>query len=138
LVQKKEETIGSEVVNVSSHAYHRWMLQNSDIAVLDDEGPLERDDQIFDFFSGCFTFTPLREKLRQINKTSAYTNYATLDLQLSNVKRRAFRCRIETVMVVKFRHLSSQGGISGVEPDDRYYDTGIDRPAGTHPMQLEC
>jgi hypothetical protein len=25
-----------------------------------------------------------------------------------------------------------------VEPDDRYYDTGIDRPAGTHPMQLEC
>jgi hypothetical protein len=31
-----------------------------------------------------------------------------------------------------FRHLSSQGGISGVELDDRFYDSSIDLTYGAN------
>jgi hypothetical protein len=57
-----------------------------------------------------------------------FSNYATLGFGNYRVLRWAFvnqELSNNDYVAGVFRHLSSQGGISGVELDDRFYDTSL-------------
>ena len=78
------------------------------------------------------TFVPQKTKSVEVKKerpVSQYNNYAKLALgNFINVNAEFFstiEINRDSQFSVLFEHLSSQGGISGIELDDDYYDTGI-------------
>jgi hypothetical protein len=141
--QKKEENIGSEVVNVvkpyTPTISDAFKIQET--PVLDDEGNAKKETIKYSIFSFpvASTFTPSKGKAEGVDKTKQahlYNNYATLGFG-------SYRTLNAELFVNQdlgnndyvggmFRHLSSQGGISGVELDDRYYDTSIDLTYGAN------
>ncbi|MGO4821574.1 MULTISPECIES: TonB-dependent receptor [unclassified Flavobacterium] len=141
--QKKEENIGSEVVNVvkpyTPTISDAFKIQET--PVLEDEGNAKKETIKYSIFSFpvASTFTPSKGKAEGVDKTKQahlYKNYATLGFG-------SYRTLNAELFVNQdlgnndyvggmFRHLSSQGGISGVELDDRYYDTSIDLTYGAN------
>ena len=134
--QKKEETIGSEVVNVVkpytptiSDAFKIKETPN-----LDDEGNAKKETIRYTIFSFpvASTFTPSKGKAEGVDKTKQarlFNNYATLGFGNYRVFNGELFVNQELgandYVAGIFRHLSSQGGISGVELDDRFYDTSL-------------
>jgi outer membrane receptor protein involved in Fe transport len=145
--QKKEETIGSEVVNVvkpyTPTISDAFKIQET--VVLDDEGNAKKETIKYSIFSFpvASTFTPSKGKAAGVDKTKQaklYNNYATLGFG-------SYRTLNAELFVTQelgnndyvggmFRHLSSQGGISGVELDDNYYDTALDLTYGANTNAL--
>jgi hypothetical protein len=134
--QKKEETIGSEVVNVVkpytpsiSDAFKIKETPN-----LDDDGNAKKETIKYTIFSFpvASTFTPSKGKAEGVDKTKQarlFNNYATLGFGNYRVFNGELFVNQELnnndYVAGVFRHLSSQGGISGVELDDRFYDTSL-------------
>jgi outer membrane receptor protein involved in Fe transport len=145
--QKKEETIGSEVVNVvkpyTPTISDAFKIQET--VVLDDDGNAKKETIKYSIFSFpvASTFTPSKGKAAGVDKTKKaklYNNYATLGFG-------SYRTLNAELFVTQelgnndyvggmFRHLSSQGGISSVELDDNYYDTALDLTYGANTNAL--
>jgi hypothetical protein len=139
--QKKEDNIGSEVVNVVK-PYTPTLsdaFKTPEVPVLDDEGNAKKETINYSIFSFpvASTFTPSKGRAEGVDKTRQahlYDNYATLGLG-------NYRTLNAELFVNKdlgnndyvggmFRHLSSQGGIKGVELENHFYDTSIDLTYG--------
>lgn len=134
--QKKEETIGSEVVNVVkpytpsiSDAFKIQETPN-----LDDDGNAKKETIRYSIFSFpvASTFTPSKGKAEGVDKSKKeklFNNYATLGFGNYRVFNGELFVNQELnnsdYVAGVFRHLSSQGGISAVELDDRFYDTSL-------------
>lgn len=141
--QKKEDNIGSEVVNVvkpyTPTISDAFKVQET--PVLDDEGNAKKEIIKYSIFSFpvASTFTPSKGKAEGVDKTKQahlYDNYATLGFGSYRVLNAELYVNQELgsndYVSGMFRHLSSQGGISGVELDDRYYDSAIDLTYGAN------
>ena len=141
--QKKEDNIGSEVVNVvkpyTPTISDAFKVQET--PVLDDEGNAKKETIKYSIFSFpvASTFTPSKGKAEGVDKTKQahlYDNYATLGFGSYRTLNAELFVNQELgsndYVGGMFRHLSSQGGISGVELDDRYYDSAIDLTYGAN------
>jgi hypothetical protein len=135
--QKKEDNIGSEVVNVvkpyTPTLSDAFKVQES--VVLDDEGNAKKETINYSIFSFpvASTFTPSKGIAEGVDKTKQahlYDNYATLGFgNYRTLNAELFLNQDlgdNDYVGGMFRHLSSQGGIKGVELDNHFYDTTID------------
>ncbi|MGO4817925.1 TonB-dependent receptor [Flavobacterium sp. W22_SRS_FP1] len=141
--QKKEDNIGSEVVNVvkpyTPTLSDAFKVQET--PTLDDEGNAKKETINYSIFSFpvASTFTPSKGKAEGVDKTKQahlYDNYATLGF--GNYRTLNAELFVNQDLGNNdyvggmFRHLSSLGGIKGVELDDRFYDTSIDLTYGAN------
>lgn len=135
--QKKEETIGSQTVNVVkpytptiSDAYK--IKENPPT---DDEGNKAKETINYNIFSFpvASTFTPSKGKAEGVEKskrehlfsnyaTFGVGNYGTLNAELFVTQELGNNDYVAGML----RHNSSQGGINDVELDDKFYDTSLD------------
>ena len=139
--QKKDENIGTEVVNVVK-PYTPTIsdaFKVKETPVIEDEDNTQKENIEYNIFSFpvASTFTPSkgkaagverakREKLFNNYATLGIGNYGTINAELfvtENLNRNEY-------VGGMLRHLSSQGGIDGVVLDDQYYNTGIDLTYG--------
>jgi len=140
---KKDENIGSEVVNVVK-PYTPTISDASKIQespVLDDEGNAKKETIKYSIFSFpvASTFTPAKGKAEGVEKeakekffnnyaTLAIGNYGTLNAELFVNQELANKDYVGGM----FRHFSSQGGINNVKLDDWFYDTALDVTYGAN------
>lgn len=141
--QKKDENIGSEVVNVVK-PYTPTIsdaFKVPETPVLDDAGNAKKETIKYSIFSFpvASTFTPSKGKAEGVDKTKQahlYNNYATLGFgNYGTLNAELFvNHELNNYDYVggMFRHLSSQGGISGVELDDPFYNTLLDLTYGSN------
>ena len=143
IAQKKEESIGSEVVNVVKPytATISDAFKVPETPVLDDEGNAKKENVKYTIFSFpvASTFTPSKGKAEGVERTKKarlFNNYATLGFgSYGTVNGELFvnqELGDNDYVGGMFRHLSSQGGISGVALDDKFYDTSIDLTYGSN------
>lgn len=145
--QKKEDNIGSEVVNVvkpyTPTLSDAFKVQET--PVLDDEGNAKKEKINYSIFSFpvASTFSPSKGKAEGVDKTKQahlYNNYATLGF--GNYRTLNAELFVNQDLGNNdyvggmFRHLSSQGGIEDVELDDRFYNTSIDLTYGANTNAL--
>lgn len=139
--QKKDENIGTEVVNVVK-PYTPTIsdaFKVKETPVIEDEDNTQREEIQYNIFSFpvASTFTPSKGKAAGVDrakKEKLYNNYATLGVgNYGTVNAELFVTenisRNEYVGGM-LRHLSSQGGIDDVVLDDKYYNTAIDLTYG--------
>lgn len=109
--------------------------------VLDDEGNAKKENVKYTIFSFpvASTFTPSKGKAEGVERTKKarlFNNYATLGFgSYGNINGELFvnqELGDNNYVGGMFRHLSSQGGISGVALDDKFYDTSIDLTYGSN------
>jgi len=145
--QKKNENIGTEVVNVVK-PYTPTIsdaFKVSENPVLDDEGNSKKEIIKYNIFSFpvASTFTPSKGKAEGVEKekqarlfnnyaTIGGGNYGTLNAELFVNQELGANDYVGGM----FRHLSSQGGIKDVELDDSFYDTSIDLTYGIRESNL--
>lgn len=143
IAQKKEESIGSEVVNVVKPytATISDAFKVPETPVLDDEGNAKKENVKYTIFSFpvASTFTPSKGKAEGVERTKKarlFNNYATLGFgSYGTINGELFvnqELGDNDYVGGMFRHLSSQGGISGVALDDKFYDTSIDLTYGSN------
>ncbi|OIQ17314.1 MAG: TonB-dependent receptor [Flavobacterium sp. MedPE-SWcel] len=144
--QKEDENIGSEVVNVVK-PYTPTVsdaFKVKETPVIEDDENTQKEEIEYNIFSFpvASTFTPSkgraagverpkREKLFNNYATLGAGNYGTINAELfvtENLNRNEY-------VGGMLRHLSSQGGISDVKLDDKYYNTGIDLIYGNKQKQ---
>jgi hypothetical protein len=141
--QKKETNIGSEVVNVVKPytAAISDAFKVPETPILDDEGNAKKETIKYSIFSFpvASTFTPSKGKAAGVDKAEQehlFSNYATLGFgNYSTLNAELFvnqELNNNDYVGAMFRHLSSQGGISGVELADRFYDSAIDVTYGAN------
>lgn len=135
--QKKDENIGTEVVNVVK-SYTPTVsdaFKIKETPTLDDEETTKREVINYNIFSFpvASTFAPAKGKAAGVDKTpqeKLYNNYATLgfgNYAAVNAELYLTQNINETDFVAgMLRHQSSQGNIKGVKLDDKFYDTGLD------------
>ena len=145
--QKKGENIGTEVVNVVK-PYTPTIsdaFKVKETPVLDDEGNTKKETIKYNIFSFpvASTFTPSKGKAEGVEKEKPvhlFNNYATFgggNYGIFNAELFVNQDLGATNYVGgMFRHLSSQGGIKGVELTDSFYDTSIDLTYGIHENDL--
>lgn len=145
--QKKEENIGTEVVNVVK-PYTPTIsdaFKVKETPVLDDKGNAKKETTKFTIFSFpvASTFTPSKGKAEGVEKeeqahlfnnyaTFGGGNYGTLNAELFVNQELGANDYVGGM----FRHLSSQGGIKNVELEDSFYDTSIDLTYGIRERAL--
>jgi len=140
--QKKDENIGTEVVNVVK-PYTPTVsdaFKVKETPVLDDEETLKKENITYNIFSFpvASTFTPSKGRAAGVDKTAQeriFKNYATLGFG-SYASANAELFITENVSATDYvggmlRHQSAQGNIKGVELDDKFYDTSIDLTYGS-------
>lgn len=139
--QKKDENLGTEVVNVVK-PYTPTIsdaFKVKETPVIEDEDNTQTEEIKYNIFSFpvASVFTPAkgkaagvekpqREKLFNNYATLGVGNYGTVNAELfvtENLSRNAYAGAM-------LRHLSSQGGIDEVVLDDKYYNTAIDLTYG--------
>lgn len=144
---QKKEQIGTETVNVVK-PYTPTIsdaFKVKETPTLEEEGNAKKETIKYTIFSFpvASTFTPSKGKAEGVEKEKQehlFKNYATFGIgnygtfvgelfvnhDLSN----------NNYVGGMFKHHSSQGGIKGVELDDRFYDTAIDLTYGAHEKDL--
>ncbi|QYJ67494.1 TonB-dependent receptor [Flavobacterium litorale] len=139
--QKKDENIGTEVVNVV-RPYTPTVsdaFKVKETPVIEDDENMQKEVIEYNIFSFpvASTFTPAkgkaagverpkREKLFNNYALLGIGNYGTINAELfatENLNRNEY-------IGGMLRHLSSQGGIDDIVLDDQYYNTGIDLTYG--------
>jgi hypothetical protein len=141
--QKKEENIGSEVVNVVKPytAAISDAFKVPESPVLDDDGNAKKETIKYSIFSFpvASTFAPSKGKAEVVDQAKQehlYNNYATLGFgNYRTLNAELFvnqELNDNDYVGGMFRHLSSQGGISSVGLDDRFYDSSIDLTYGSN------
>jgi hypothetical protein len=147
LAQKKGENIGTEVVNVVK-PYTPTIsdaFKVKETPVLDDEGNSKKETIKYNIFSFpvASTFTPSKGKAEGVEKEEQahlFNNYATFGAgNYGTFNAELFvnqDLNNNDYVGGMFRHLSSQGGIKGVELNDSFYDTSIDLTYGIRERDL--
>jgi hypothetical protein len=145
--QKKDENIGTEVVNVVK-PYTPTIsdaFKVKETPVLDDEGNTKKEIIKYNIFSFpvASTFIPSKGKAEDVEKEKQahlFNNYATFgggNYGIFNAELFVNQDLGATDYVGgMFRHLSSQGGIKHVELADSFYDTSIDLTYGIREKDL--
>ncbi len=145
--QKKDENIGTEVVNVVkpytptiSDAFKVKETPN-----LDDEDNAKKQNIKYNIFSFpvASTFTPSKGRAAVVDKTEQerlYNNYFTFGFgSYATANAELFvteNLSDNEYLGAMLRHQSSQGGIKGVELDDKFYDTSLDLTYGNKQRDL--
>jgi len=144
---KKDENIGTEVVNVVK-PYTPTIsdaFKVSETPVLDDADNTKKEVIKYNIFSFpvASTFTPSKGKAEGVEKEKQahlFNNYATIGGGNYGVLNAELFVNQELgandYVGGMFRHLSSQGGIKKVELDDAFYDTSIDLTYGIREKEL--
>ncbi len=144
---KKDENIGTEVVNVVK-PYTPTIsdaFKVNETPVLDDAENSKKEIIKYNIFSFpvASTFTPSKGKAEGVEKEKQahlFNNYATFGGGNYGVLNAELFVNQELgandYVGGMFRHLSSQGGIKNVELDDSFYDTSIDLTYGIHEKEL--
>lgn len=140
--QKKDENIGTEVVNVVK-SYTPTVsdaFKVKETPTLDDDETAKKEVINYNIFSFpvASTFAPAKGRAASVDKTAQerlYKNYATLAFG-SYAAVNAELYITEDVNDTDFaagmlRHQSAQGNIKGVKLDDKFYDTGLDLTYGS-------
>lgn len=145
--QKKDENLATEVVNVVK-PYTPTIsdaFKVSETPVLDDAENTKKETIKYNIFSFpvASTFTPSKGKAEGVEKEKQahlFNNYATFGGgNYSTFNAELFvnqELGANDYVGGMFRHLSSQGGIKGVELDDSFYDTSIDLTYGIREKDL--
>jgi len=144
---KKDENIGTEVVNVVK-PYTPTIsdaFKVRETPVLDDADNNKKEVVKYTIFSFpvASTFTPSKGKAEGVEKekqahlfnnyaTFGVGNYGTLNAELFVNQDLSNNDYVGGM----FRHLSSQGGIKDIELDDSFYDTSIDLTYGIRENDL--
>jgi hypothetical protein len=145
--QKKEENIGTEVVNVVKQ-YTPTISDASkvkELPTIDEEENAKKEAVKYTIFSFpvASTFTPYKgsaEGVDKVEKAKYLKNYLTFGGGNYGVLNAELFLNqdLNTTDYVggMFRHFSSQGGIKGVELSDNYNETNIDLTFGTNRKNL--
>jgi len=141
VAQKKDENIGTEVVNVVK-PYTPTIsdaFKVKETPVLEDEDNTKKEDIKYNIFSFpvASTFTPSKGRAAGVDKTAEerlFKNYLTLGFG-SYASANAELFITENISDNEYvggmlRHLSSQGNIKDVLLDDKFYDTSLDLTYG--------
>jgi hypothetical protein len=139
--QKKDENIGTEVVNVVkpytptiSDAY-----KVKEVPVIEDQETTKKEEVKYQIFSFpvASTFVPAKGKAAAVDKAKQeklYPNYATLGFgNYKTILGELFISHeIDKFQYAggMFRHQSSQGGIDGVKLDDAFGETSVNAMYG--------
>jgi hypothetical protein len=144
---KKDENIGTEVVNVVK-PYTPTIsdaFKVGETPVLDDAENTKKEAIKYSIFSFpvASTFTPSKGKAEGVEKEKQahlFNNYATFGVgNYGDINAELFvnqDLNNNDYVGGMFRHLSSQGGIKDVELDDSFYDTSIDLTYGIREKDL--
>jgi outer membrane receptor protein involved in Fe transport len=142
VAQKKDENIGTEVVNVVK-SYTPTVsdaFKVKETPTLDDAETAKKEVINYTIFSFpvASTFAPAKGRAAAVDKTAQerlYKNYATLGFGTygtANAELFITEQVNDTDYVAgMLRHLSSQGNIKGVQLDNHFYDTGLDLTYGS-------
>ena len=140
--QKKDENIGTEVVNVVK-PYTPTIsdaFKVKETPALEDEDNSKKEDIKYNIFSFpvASTFTPSKGKAANVDKapqqqlfknfaTIGIGNYGTINAELFVTEDVSDNAYVGGM----FRSLSSSGGIKGVELEDSFNDTSLDLTYGS-------
>ena len=145
--QKKDENIGTEVVNVVK-PYTPTIsdaFKIKETPTLNDDETAKKENVTYNIFSFpvASTFAPAKGKAAAVDKAAAETlfkNYATFAAgNYGNINAELFVTEnlSDTEYIGgAFRHLSSQGGIKNVELSDKFFDTSLDLSYGNNLKEL--
>ena len=145
--QKKDENIGSEVVNIVK-PYTPTIsdaFKVKETPVLEDEEEQKKETIQYTIFSFpvASTFTPAKGKAAGVDKTEKeklYNNYATLGFgNYPTINAELFitqNLSRSNYVGGMLRHLSSQGGIKDLVLDDKYYNTSLDVTYGVRERNM--
>jgi hypothetical protein len=145
--QKKDENIGSEVVNIVK-PYTPTIsdaFKVKEMPVLDDDDNAKKEVIQYNIFSFpvASTFTPNKGKAAAVDKqerekiyknyaTLGFGNYGTANAELfitENINKNSY-------VGGMIRHLSSQGGIKDLVLDDKFYNTSLDVTYGVRERDI--
>ena len=145
--QKKDENIGSEVVNVVK-PYTPTIsdaFKVKETPSMEDDETAKKENIKYNIFSFpvASTFTPSKGRAADVDKTAKeklFSNYATLAAgNYGTINAELFVTQtLESGDYVgaMLRHLSSQGGIKDVVLDDKFYNTSLDLTYGSRNENL--
>jgi hypothetical protein len=147
LAQKKDENIGTEVVNVVK-PYTPTIsdaFKVKETPALEDEDNTKKEVIKYSIFSFpvASTFTPSKGRAANVDKSESeklFKNYLTLGFgNYTTINAELFVT--ENISDTEYvggmlRHLSSQGGIKGVALDDNFYATSLDLTYGNQQKNL--
>ncbi|HLA55013.1 MAG TPA: hypothetical protein VK623_02850 [Flavobacterium sp.] len=145
--QKKDENIGTEVVNVVK-PYTPTIsdaFKVKETPALEDEDNTKKEDIKYNIFSFpvASTFTPSKGRAANVDKTAQerlFKNFATLGLgDYGTVNAELFiteNITDNSYVGGMFRHLSSSGGIKEAELEDGFNDSSIDLTYGNKTQAL--
>ena len=139
--QKKDENIGTEVVNVvkpySATISDAFKVKETPSLDDDDNSKKENIEYTIFSFPVASTFTPSKGKAAGVDKAQReklYNNYASLGFgNYGQVLGELFVTeQISSAEYVggMFRHHSSQGGVKDLVLDDNFYNTSLDLTYG--------
>lgn len=146
--QKKDENIGTEVVNVVK-PYTPTIsdaFKVKETPVIEDEVNTDKEEIKYNIFSFpvASTFTPAKGKAASVDKSAKekiFKNYATFGAgNYGTINGELFITEnLSNTDYVggMLRHLSSQGGINDVKLDDKYYDTSLDLTYGSRTRDMD-
>jgi hypothetical protein len=145
--QKKDEDLGSEVVNIVK-PYTPTIsdaFKVKETPVIEDDQETKKETIEYNIFSFpvASTFSPAKGKAAAVDKEAReklYNNYATLGVgNYGTVNAELFVTEnLDNSQYVGglLRHISSQGGIDQVVVDDKYSTTGIDLTYGSRQKEF--
>jgi hypothetical protein len=145
--QKKQETIGTETVNVVK-PYSPTIsdaFKVKETPSLDDSGNQPKETIKYSILSVpvASTFTPSKGKAEGVEKSKKerlFNNYATLGVgNYGTLNAELFVTQDlgnNDFVTGMFRHHSSQGGIKDVELNDEFYDTALNVGYGVNNREM--
>ena len=145
--QKKDENIGTEVVNVVkpytpsiSDAF-----KVKETPTLDDDDTSKKENILYNIFSFpvASTFTPSKGRAANVDKSEEeklFKNYLTLaagNFGTANAELFVTENLSNTEYIGgMLRHFSSQGGVKDVVLDDKFFNTSLDLTYGSRSRAL--
>jgi len=145
--QKKDENIGTEVVNVVK-PYTPTIsdaFKVKETPTLDDEETTKKENIQYNIFSFpvASTFAPSKGKAANVDKSpeeKIFSNYLTLAAgNYGNINAELFvteNISNTDYFGAMLRHSSSQGGIKDVVLDDKFFNTALDLTYGSRTRKL--
>ena len=139
--QKKDENIGTEVVNVVK-PYTPTIsdaFKVKETPTLEDDDNTKKEEIKYNIFSFpvASTFTPAKGRAAAVDKSKQeklFSNYATLGIgNYGTLNAELFvteNLNKNEYVGGMLRHISSQGGIDGILLDDKFYNTTLDLTYG--------
>lgn len=142
LAQKKDENIGTEVVNVvkpySATISDAFKVKETPSLEDDENTKMENIQYTIFSFPVASTFTPAKGRAANVDKTKKeklYSNYASLGFgNYGRILGELFvteKISNSDYFGTMLRHHSSQGGIENLILDDKFYNTSLDATYGS-------